>query len=111
MIKTYFGFVWKKFCEDLQSLLVTRKDARMLDQYLELRDKAMEIVTSDEFLEDMANFAIGRSQEGDKNIIETLELEMKAFSKSKEIAFTIGNPYKKKQWWKNGVVAYWARHQ
>ena len=48
----------------------------------------------------MANFATGRSQEGDKNIIEALDLEIKAFSKSKEIAFTIGNPYKKKQWWK-----------
>ena len=97
-----FNFIdtWKKFCEDLRSLLVTRKDARMLDQYLELRNKAIEIVTSDEFLKDMENFVKEPPLGGDKNVIEALDLEIKAFSKSKEIAFTIGNPYKKKQWWK-----------
>ncbi|MFZ4427167.1 MAG: hypothetical protein ACOYOO_08415 [Saprospiraceae bacterium] len=96
-----FKKVWEQFCRDLRFLLVTRKNNRMLDQFLDLKNRVLDRVEGEEFKTSLVNAYNNLNKEDPpKEVRESLLLEIASFSRAKEIAVSVGDTSNKKRWWK-----------
>ena len=95
-----FKKVWEQFCRDLRFLLVTRKNNRMLDQFLDLKNRVLDRVEGEEFKTSLVSAYNLNKADAPKEVRESLLLEIASFSRAKEIAVSVGDTSNKKRWWK-----------
>jgi len=79
--------VWLRFCNDIEPLLVASKNNRLLDSYIILKNKAMDMVKEEKFIGELEKEYKGT--QSDSNALQALIIEMRAFSSAMEISKTI----------------------
>jgi hypothetical protein len=79
--------VWLRFCNDIEPLLVASKNNRLLDSYIILKNKALDMVKEEKFIGELEKEYKGK--QSDSNVLQALILEMRAFSSAMEISKTI----------------------
>ena len=79
--------VWLRFCKDVEPLLVARSDNRLLDPYIILKNKAMDMVKDEKFIGQLETQYNDKNSEPDG--LQALMIEMRAFSAAMEISKTI----------------------
>lgn len=91
---------WINFVQNVKILLVSRKNNRSLDQYLDMRDHAIFIVLDEKFLTELDfPFVAGGDNFVHHQVAKGLNLELQAFSRAVEVAKTVGEPEKEKKWY------------
>jgi hypothetical protein len=96
---------WLTFSNGVRSLLVPQTDDRPLDQYLGFRDKVMELVQNREFLNAInqvwnGQFASPPSIDpAQQEALDTLVMELKAFTLALEVAQATEKTEDSKRWW------------
>lgn len=83
--------VWLKFCEDLEPLLIARKDNRLLDAFIILKNRAMDMVKNEKFILELEKVYQPQVSEPPHQFdaLQALIIEMRAFSSAMEISKTI----------------------
>ena len=91
--------VWLRFCQDLEGLLVPHKDNRMLDSFIILKNKALDMVKNEKFLRELENEYANVNSKNDKDTLQALIIELRAFSSAMEISKSVENEVKDDKSW------------
>lgn len=84
----------------MESKLVPQRDDRPLDQYLDTAKQIMKMVQDQKFLNALNVAWMQRTNTDEREVLEALVMELRAFPRAQSVYHETGNPDEAKEGWR-----------